>query len=214
MSEEWRAAIDSFIDMFAYLDFSKGPLFYVVGIIIAGDCCLEGFRFYKMFLMAFGFIFGYRVGLIVFTALGWSGEQLLMGEVFLGLIGGALSYKVYLAGIFIVVFQFGQENLPVYLEPYFMDKLSNFGPYISMLIISVISFAAALIVAKMAVGMSRMVVVCITAVVGGFAAVNNLLGLIPLFPYKLLLPASSSIIWLGVKIFLSMAGVGIQGTKD
>ncbi len=214
MTDEWRTAIDSFINMFAYLDFSKGPLFYVIGIIIAGYCCLEGFRFYKMFLTGMGFIFGYRIGLIIFSALGLQGEQLLMGEVFLGLIGGAVSYKVYLAGIFIAVFQFGQENLPVYFENYFSKKLSNFGPYISLVIITVISFVAALAVAKLAVNMSRLVVVCLTSVIGGFAVINYLLGLIPLFPYELLLPSASSVIWLVAKVFLSMAGVGIQGTKE
>ena len=214
MSEEWKMAIDSFIKMFAYLDFSNGPLFYVIAIIIAGYCCLEGFKFYKMCLMGLGFLFGYRIGFAVFSTLGWSGEQLLMGEVFLGLIGGVVAYKVYLAGIFIAVFQFGQINLPIYVESYFGEKLNSYGPYISQFLISVISLAAALIVAKLAVNMSRTLIVCLTAVIGGFAVINNFVNLIPLFPYELIMPEASSVIWLGAKVFLSMAGVGIQGTKD
>lgn len=214
MTDEWKEAISGFVNMFAYLDFSKGPLFYVIAIVIAGYCCMEGFKFYKMFLTGLGFLFGYRIGYAVFSAIGLSGEQLLMGEVFLGLIGGVVAYRVYLAGIFIAVFQFCELNLPIYLESYLSEKLSRFGTFASTLAISAISIVAALIVAKLAVNMSRAVIVCLTAVIGGFAAVNYFLGLIPLFPYELWLPSSSSIIWLGAKVFLSMAGVGIQGTKD
>ena len=56
--------------------------------------------------------------------------------------------------------------------------------------------------------------VCLTAVIGGFAAINFLVDLIPVFPYEVELPPPSSVIWLMAKIFLSAAGVGIQDVKD
>ncbi len=214
MTQEWQDAINSFVYMFSTMDFSKGALFYVFGIVIAGYCCLEGFKIYKMVLTGLGFLFGYRLGFLIFSNLGWSGEKLLMAEVFIGLIAGTVAYKVYLAGIFIAVFQFGQVNLPIYVERFFGEKLDGFGVWISRAIISVISVIAAIIIARLAVQMSRPVIVCLTAVVGGFAAINYFLGLIPLFPYELILPASNSVIWLAAKVFLSMAGAGVQGVNE
>ena len=110
---DWHDAAGSFVDMFANLDFSSGPLFYVIGIVLAGYCCLEGYGIYKMVLGGVGFMLGYRIGYQVFSKLGFSGEALLMAETFLGLILMVLAYKIFLAGIFITVFQFCCTNLPV-----------------------------------------------------------------------------------------------------
>ncbi len=46
--QNWKETASSFAAIFANLDFSNGPLFYVLGIIIAGYCCMEGFKIYKM----------------------------------------------------------------------------------------------------------------------------------------------------------------------
>ena len=213
MSPEWKNAIDSFIAIFANLDFKDGPLFYVVGIIIAGYCCMEGYKIYKMMLSGLGFIFGFRVAYLLFGNLGWNNEMLLMTEVFLGLVIGTVTYKIYLAGVFVAVLQFGLVNFPVYVEAYLGNRL-NFGKALNGIIITVASAVLAVVVAKLAVGMNRTVIVCLTAVIGGFAMVNMFVNLIPVFPYEVSMPEPSSVIWLGAKVFLSMAGAGIQGTKD
>jgi len=212
--DEWRAALDSFVEMFASMDFRNGPLVLLLGMVISGYCCLEGFKIYKMILTGLGFLFGYRMGFMIFSNMGLTGETLLMAEVFLGLISGAVAYRVYLAGIFIAAFQFGLVNLPVYVEKFFGEKLSKYGSVLQGVMISVISLIAAIIVAKLAVQMSRTVIVCLTAVVGGFGLINNLLELIPQFPYTLYLPGAASVVWLFAKVFVSMAGAGIQGVKD
>ncbi|MCR4744223.1 MAG: hypothetical protein K5894_03230 [Lachnospiraceae bacterium] len=215
MTSEWKVVVDSFIDIFSNMDFSSGPLFYVIGIVIAGYCCLEGIKIYKMILLGLGFLFGYRVGYLIFHSLGWSGEKLLMAEVFLGLVIATLAYKIYLAGIFIAVFQFGQVNMPIYVEQLIGDDIkAQYGSFIGRILITIISLLAAILVAKLAVNLSRTIIVCITAVVGGFAVINLFVQLLDVFPYEITLPAASSVIWLGAKVFLSMAGVGIQGTKD
>ncbi len=215
MTSDWQVVVKSFVDIFSKMDFSNGPLFYVVGIVIAGYCCLEGIKIYKMILMGLGFLFGYRVGYLVFHSIGWSGEKLLMAEVFWGLVIATLAYKIYLAGIFIAVFQFGQVNMPMYVERFIGEDIkAQYGSYIGRIIITVVSVLAAILVAKLAVNLSRTLVVCLTAVIGGFAAVNLFVQLMEVFPYEVTLPAASSVIWLGAKVFLSMAGVGIQGVKE
>ena len=213
MTPEWKAAIDSFVDMFSNLDFHNGPLFYLVGIAAAGYCCMEGYRIYKMILGGLGFVFGFRVGHMIFSGLSWTGEKLLMAEVFCGLILMVLAYKIYLAGIFIAAFQFCLVNLPVYINSLVGDKMEE-GTILRNVVVTIISVIAALVAARLSVKLSRPVIVCLTAVIGGFAMINYFLMLIPVFPYQLSLPPENSIIWLAAKVFLSAAGVGIQGTKD
>ncbi len=213
MTPEWKTAIDSFVEMFSNLDFRNGPLFYLVGIAAAGYCCMEGYRIYKMILGALGFVFGFRIGYLIFSGLSWTGEKLLMAEAFCGLLLMVLAYRIYLAGIFIAAFQFCWINLPVYINIIFKDKLDETGVFRGI-IVTIISIVAALVAARASVKLSRPVIVCLTAVIGGFAMINYFLMLIPVFPYELSLPAENSIIWLGAKVFLSAAGVGIQGIKD
>ena len=210
---DWHSAVDSFVEMFTTMDFSSGPLFYVIGIVLAGYCCLEGYGIYKMVLGAVGFTLGFRAGYFVFSAIGLSGEALLMAETFLGLILMVVSYKIFLAGVFIAVFQLGVTNLPVYVEALLKEKVGN--PLIlTGVIVTIISVGAALIIAKLSVTMTRPVLVCLTSVIGGFAAINFLIDLIPVFPYEVELPPASSFIWILAKVFLAAAGVGIQGVKD
>ena len=211
--ENWQEPVNSLVSIFANLDFSKGSLFYVLGIIIAGYCCLEGYKIYKMFLGGMGFVFGFTRAHDIFHGMYWSDEQLLMAEVFVGLVFMCVAFKIYLAGIFIAGFQFGMSNLPVYVE-LFTGKWLKYGELINGMTVSVLSFVAALLVAKLYTKMQRTVIVCLTSVVGGFAMVNYFLGLVPNFPYELTLPPPSSPVYLVAKVFLSAAGVGIQGTKE
>ena len=213
MNLEWHEAADGFVAMFANLDFRNGPLFYVIGIVVSGYCCLEGYRIYKMMLGALGFILGFRIGYFVFGRLGFSNEVLLMGETFLGLILMVFAYRVFLAGVFIAVFQFATSNLPVYVEDFLKERV-KYSFLVTGLVVTVLSVALALVIARLSVTMTRPVMVCLTAVIGGFAAINFLVDLIPVFPYEVELPPPSSVIWLMAKIFLSAAGVGIQDVKD
>ncbi len=211
--ENWQEAAGSFVAIFANLDFKQGSVFYVIGIIVSGYCCLEGYKIYKMILGGLGFIFGFTLGHDIFYRMYWSDEQLLMAEVFVGLIFMAFAYSIYLAGIFIAAFQFGMSNLPVYVESY-AGKWLKFGDILNGAIVAVISLILAVIVAKKATDMSRPVIVCLTSVIGGFAIVNYFLGLLPFFPYEVTLPEPSSMVYLAAKVFLSLAGAGIQGVKE
>ncbi len=210
---DWHDAVSSFVDMFANMNFSAGPLFYVIGIVIAGYVCLEGYGIYKMVLGAAGFMLGFKIGYYLFSAIGLPDEPLLMIETALGLILMVVSYRVFLAGVFITVFQVAVSNLPVYVEAFLKDRVPH--PVIfTGILVTLLSAGLALLIARMSVTMTRPVLVCITAVLGGFMAINFLVALIPVFPYELELPPASSPIWLFAKMFLSAAGVGIQGVKD
>ena len=213
MTPEWRNAIDSFVSIFSTMDFRNGALYCVIAICVAGYCCMEGYRIYKMILAGLGFVFGYRLGYQLFTRIGFQGEVLLMAEVFCGLLLMVLAYRIYLAGVFIAAFQFVWINVPVYLQSFVGEKLA-LGKMLGFVLVPALSLVAALIVAKLSMKLQRPVIVCLTAVIGGFAAVNFFLRLIPIFPYELSLPDETSVIWLAAKVFLSAAGVGIQGIKD
>ena len=136
-----------------------------------------------------------------------------MGETFLGLILMVVAYRTFLAGVFIAVFQLGVTNLPVYVEAFLEDRVGH-PVILTGIIVTIVSVALAYVIARFSVTMTRPVLVCLTSVIGGFAAINFLIDLIPVFPYELELPPASSFIWIFAKIFLSAAGVGIQGLKD
>ena len=210
---DWHFAVQSFVEMFTTMDFRNGPIVYVIGMAAGLYCCLEGYKIYKMVLGACGFILGFRIGALVFPKTGMTGEVLLMGETFLGLILMVLAYRIFLAGVFIAAFQFASSNLPVYVEAFLKGKSGN-SALITGAVVTVVSAVLAFVIAKFSVKMTRPVLVCLTAVVGGFAAVNCLVQLIPVFPYEVELPEASSVIWLFAKMFLSAAGVGVQGIKD
>lgn len=210
---DWKFSVRSFVDIFANLDFRNGPLFYVIGIVIAGYCCMEGYRIYRAVLGVQGFVLGFRMAHAVFSSAPFSGEVLLMAETLTGLILAVVSYSIFKAGVFIAVFQFVSSNLPVYVEAILKDR----APYpflVNGVIVAVLSTVLAVFIAGLAMKMTRPVLVCLTAVVGGFAAINFLVALIPVFPYELELPDPSSPVWLFAKVFLSAAGMGIQGVKD
>ena len=51
--------------------------------------------------------------------------------------------------------------------------------------------------------------------VGKSSLVNGFIGMIPFFPYDLsFMPGEGSIIWVAAKLFMTGAGVGIQGIKE
>jgi len=210
---DWHDAVRSFVEMFTTMDFKNGPIVYVIGIAAALYCCLEGYGIYKMVLGACGFLAGFKAGALIFAGIGFSGEMLLAAETFSGLILMVLSYKIFLAGVFVTAFYIASTNLPVYVEVFLKEKTKN-PLLVTGIVVTVISAVFAFIIARFSVSMTRPVLVCLTAVAGGFAAINNLVALVPVFPYQVELPEASSVIWLFAKVFLSAAGVGVQGVKD
>ncbi len=199
MTAEMNGAIDGFIAVFANLDFRGAPT-YCFFLAIAVFVCLEGIKLYKMVLYAGAFIFGYRTAHDLFWALIPSDEVLLMVEVASGLLLAVLAWRIYLAGVAMLVYQFARENLRDFFD----------GPFAVIL-----CFVVSMLVAFISIKLNRTVIVILTAVVGGFAAVDYFIQLIKVFPVPLTsFPADSSPIWIFAKIFMSAAGVGIQDVRE
>ena len=199
MPAEMNDAIHSFIAVFANLDLSGAPILCVF-IALSALVCLEGFKIYKLVLYAAAFIFGFRYAHDLLWARIPSDEVLLMIEVAAGLALAVLSYKIYLAGVFMLAYQFARENLRDFFD----------GPFAVLLCIG-----ASILIAFLCMKANRMVIVILTSVVGGFAMVNYFVKLIPVFPVDLsVFPAASSPIWLAAKVFLSAAGVGVQDVRE
>ena len=123
-------------------------------------------------------------------------EKLIIGLLALAV----LAYKIYLAGVGMLAYQFARENLKDFFD----------GPFAVIL-----CFIASVLIALIAMKANRMVIVILTAVVGGFAAVNVFIRLIPVFPADLSgFPGPNSPVYLFAKIFLSAAGVGVQDVRE
>lgn len=199
MTPELGGAIDGFIQTFANLDFRGAPT-YSFCLAVAVLVCLEGIKLYKMVLYAAAFIFGYRYAHDYLWSYIPDDNLLLMAEVAAGLALAVLAWKIYLAGVGMLAYQFARENLKDYFD----------GPHAVLMCL-----AASVVIALLAMKLNRMVIVILTAVVGGFAAVNFFIRLIDVFPVDLsAFPAESSQIWLWAKIFMSAAGVGIQDVRE
>lgn len=199
MSAGIDEAAKGFIAVFANLDFSGAPT-YCILMVISAAVCMEGIKFYKLILKATAFILGFRLAHDLLWAKIPNDEFLLMAEVAVGLLLTVLAWKVYLAGVAMMVFQFARYNLMDFFD----------GPYAV-----IICIAVSVLIALMSVKLNRTVIVILTAIVGGFATVNFFLRMIPVFPVDLSgFPPASSPVWYFAKIFLSMAGVGIQGVRE
>ncbi|MCR4902425.1 MAG: hypothetical protein K6A23_06175 [Butyrivibrio sp.] len=192
-------AVHSFIETFANLDFSGAPT-YCILLIIATVICLEGIQIYKMILYGAAFIFGFRYTHDLLWARIPNDEILLMIEVAAGLALAVLAWKIYLAGVGMLAFQMARDVSKDYFD----------GPHAV-----IVCLVFSIVIAFLAIKLNRMVIVVLTAVVGGFAAVNFFVDLIAVFPVDLSgFPAASSIVWLFAKVFMSAAGVGIQDVRE
>ncbi len=198
MTAEMNSAIDGFIAVFANLDFRGAPT-YCLLLTIAMFVCLEGIKLYKMVLYAGAFIFGYRIAHDLFWARIPNDEILLMVEVASGLLLAVLAWRIYLSGVAMLAYQFARENLKDFFD----------GPFAI-----IICFVLSILIAFLSIKLNRTVIVILTAVVGGFAAVGYFQQLIKVFPVPLTFPADSSPIWIFAKMFISAAGVGIQDVRE
>ena len=199
MFNETTNALGELVRVLANIDLTGAPILCIM-LAACAFVCLEGFRLYKLILEVAAFIFGFRYAHDYLWALIPNDEVLLMIEVAAGLILAVMSYKLYLLGVGLFVYQFARENLRDFFD----------GPFAIIM-----CFVASVVIAYLATKANRMVIVVLTAVVGGFSMVNVFIKLIPVFPVDLsFFPPASSIVWYVAKIFLSAAGVMIQDVRD
>ncbi len=202
----------SLVEQFANIRF-EGVLMYVILMLIAGYICLEGYGIYKMALGFIGFGVGYSHSHNILARFNMSAESMLLVQVIAGLICAALAWSVVKAGIFIAVYHFVQANLSTVLVAALAERLPI--PEVAYpLFAAVAGAAAAAGIAYLSTKGERIVVVAVTAAVGGFAAVSYFTKMIPVFPIDInFLNRVPAAVWLFAKVFLSAAGFMVQGPR-
>ena len=199
---------------FANIKF-EGVLMYVILLLIAGFICMEGYGIYRAALGVIGFAVGYSHIHTFVKGFELTDQTMFMVQVIAGLICAGLAYTVLKIGIFIAVYHFVQANLSAILVSLLAEKLSI--PEIAYPIFSAVAGAGiAALIAHLSTKAERIVVVSVTAVLGGFAAVGFFTKMIPVFPVDItFLEKVPEAVWTGAKVFLSAAGFMVQGaTKE
>jgi len=212
-------AVSSLIDQLAEIKF-EGMVMYAVLIVAALVICFEGYRIYRMALLLMGFAVGYTQAhyLLDFIHFNAQGEMKLMIQAVIGVVCAILSSSVVRVGVFFSAYFFAKYALAVPIANFVMNlikKKADIPEFLIPAITSAIGLLAAYYIAKLAVESLRPVIVILTAAVGGFSLVNSFIGMIPYFPYDLsFMPGEGNVIWVAAKLFMTGAGVGIQGIKE
>lgn len=205
--------IESLIKQFAQIKFD-GALMYAVLMILAVIICLEGYGIYKAALLVIGFAVGYSHVGKYFDLTSFSDEKRLMIQCATGLVVAVLAGVFVKIGIFIAAYHFAQTNLSGIMVE-FLAKQLNISEEKYNLYAGILGIVVAVIIAYLSMRAERLAVVVLTALVGGFAAVDFFMQMIPVFPIDVSffdkLPEAT---WVVLKILLSAAGVGVQGVKE
>ncbi len=192
----------------------EGVLLCVVGMLIAGFICLEGYGIYKAALSVIGFCVGFTHSHNILAGMNLSNESMLMIQAVIGLVCAALAVFYVQVGIGIAVYHFVQNNLAAMLAATIAEQLS-IPEFLYPAFAALVGVAAGVLCGYLAMKATRPAVVIVTAVVGGFAAVNFFVQMAPQFPVDMhYIPGADSPIWPIAKVLLSAAGVGVQGVKE
>ena len=150
--------------------------------------CFFGYRFIRSWISILGFIFGAIGGFHLSGLIFDQTLYILIGALIGGAVLSALSYKVYLAGIFVIaaysVFQLGTTLLPL-----------------EGVLLYLLSILLGVLAGNLAVKYMRPAIIGITAFHGGIMASNMLLTILPL-------PEGLTTLTCG--LILSIAGILVQ----
>ena len=212
IADNMTSAADSFMKQLANLEFSNA-LFYVALMLAAAIICFEGYRLYKLALIVLGFYIGYSRSHVLLAGMELTSEQQLIGQAIAGILLAVLAGTLVHVGIYIAAYHFAQTNLAGLLTPILLQHV-EVPKLLEPIATRIAAVLIAAIIAWLAVKSERVVVVVLTAVIGGFAMVNFFLKMVPVFPvnigFFLKLPPMAFVI---AKIGISAAGVGVQGVR-
>ena len=215
-TETTISLMESLVKQFASIKF-EGVLFWAVLTLAAAYICLEGYGIYRMALSVIGFAVGYSHARQILDILHIqvADGSALMIQVVIGLICAGLAYSALKIGIFIAAYHFVQANFSAMLVAALSERI-DVPTAVYPIFAAVAGVGIAFLIAKRAVKSERLVVVALTAAVGGFAAVGFFREMIPVFPVNIdFMLRVPEVVWFGAKIFLSAAGFMVQGpTKD
>ncbi len=215
--DETVSFMKKLVEQFATLKF-EGAFMYAVLLAAAVYICLEGYGIYRFALSAIGFAVGYRHSYEIMNFFNIStdtmdAEKILMIEVGAGLVVAVLTYTVVKAGIFIAAYHFAQANLSAFMVSLVAEKV-EVPELLFPIFAKIVGVAAAVLVAWLLTKSERIVVIVVTAVVGGFAAVDFFRQMLSGLPMDLdFMNAVPEIVWVIAKCLLAAIGVGVQGTK-
>lgn len=206
------SATDSLVKQLVNVEFSNA-LIYAVLMLVAALICFEGYRLYKVALMVIGFCVGFSRSHGLLAGFELTDEQMLMAQAIAGIALGVLAGVMVHVGIYIAAYHFAQTHLAAILTPMLLQRV-DVPKLLEPIATRLAGLLIAALIAWLAVKSERLVVVVLTAVIGGFAAVNFFLKMVPVFPidigFFLKLPA---IVYVIAKLGISAAGVGIQGVR-
>ncbi len=200
---------------FASLDFTQGGLYYLAMTVLGLYICLEGYRISRVALSIVGFFAGFLTAGKLIPSLfpAMNSETLLKIETGLGIVLALLSWFLVQVGVLIAAYQFSMSNLVPLIAGKVVSTVEEQGHNIAIWQ-PLISIVIGAILAFLAVKAMRPGMVIFTAVLGGFAIVNGVYGILVYFPEQFAVsPPDIPLLWVGAKIFLSCAGVGVQGVK-
>ena len=215
---EVNSKIQSFIDQLAQIKF-EGMVMYAVMLVVCLVLCLEGYHIYRLALLLMGFAVGFVLMHKLLDSAGvvLTSEQRLLVQGIAGIVLAILSTTLVRVGVFISAFYFAKYFLATPIAQVFLLKLEGNPSYpkiITPIVTNLIGLLVAFIFAKLAVESLRPVIVILTAAVGGFALVNIFVDMIPIFPIDItFMPGKGSFVWVIAKLFMTAAGVGLQGIK-
>ncbi|MCR5250301.1 MAG: DUF4203 domain-containing protein [Lachnospiraceae bacterium] len=189
-------------------------LVYALLMLAAGYICFRGYKIYKLALALIGFAVGFTRLQPYLALLGLGEGTMLIAQLLAGLACAALAWHFVRIGIFIAVYHFAQNKLALLLAALLAQKLQLpeilwpvFGAVAGMVI--------AWLIALLAVKSERPVVVIVTALVGGFAAIEFLLAALERVPEEwkptaTAITALPAMVWLAAKGLLCLSGVLVQ----
>lgn len=219
VQNEVNATVSSLISQFAQLKF-EGMLMYGVLLIMALLICFEGYKLYRLALLLMGFAIGYQLmhRVLEFLNVPVTDEQKLMAQAIVGIVLAVISTTVIKWGVFFAAYYFAKYALAAPIAGAVLNmafKDAVVPEFLPTILTSILGVVVAYIIARFAAGSLRPVIVLLTAAIGGFALVGYFMEMIPFFPYDLNFMLSvPSVIWVGAKLFMTAAGVGIQGLKE
>lgn len=219
VQNEVDGVVNSLITQLAEIKF-EGMLMYGVLMLLSLLICFEGYKLYRLALLLMGFAVGYQLAhnLMNMLNITLTDEQKLMAQAIVGIICAVISTTAVKWGVFLSAYFFAKHALAVPIAGFIMkiagEKVSI--PELLMPVItSIVGLIVAYFIAKLAADSLRPVIVLLTAAVGGFELVNSFLKMIPYFPYNLdFMLSFPAFMWVGAKLFMTAAGVGIQGLKE
>ncbi len=211
-AETGGGAALNIVSQLAHVRFD-GLLAYIILIVTAVFICMRGYKIYRVALAVIGFAVGFihTHDLLDILHVEVADQYMLLVQAIVGLICAGIAWRVWLAGIFIAVYHFVHDNLSgIFIA--LLAKTVTIPEKLYPFFAALAGIAIAALIAFLATKFERVVVISVTAALGGFAALVFFRQAIPLFPEDLgFLEKAPEFVWVLSKLLLSFAGFMVQG---